>query len=167
MNNKEIVLYFDGGCRGNGNEENIGAWCWYSPTLNWHCGEIAKDTTNNIMELQGAIKGLEYIVNNYENILDTHKPPLSVRMVGDSRYVIQGMIEWVDKWMKSNWKTAKKKPVKNKELWLELIGLETKVKTLNIQMIWEHCKGHGDVIGNNFVDKICNELMDGYNIDEY
>lgn len=143
-----IKIYTDGGCRGNQNETNIGAWAAYM-----EYGELKKEisggainTTNNIMELTGCIEGLKAVKNKN----------LPVEVYLDSAYVLNGITSWIDNWKKKGWKTANKKPVLNKELWVELDDLRSQFS--NIKFI--KVKGHSDNPGNNRADYLCNMEMD-------
>ena len=73
------------------------------------------ETTNNRMELLGAIRGLEAL-----------KKPCRVRLVTDSQYLVKGMTEWISGWLKKNWKNSKKENVANRELWERLLELARK-----------------------------------------
>lgn len=143
-----IKLYADGGCRGNQEENNIGAWGAYL-----EYGEHKKEltgtdinTTNNKMELLGAINGLKAIKN--KNI------PVEVCL--DSAYVLNGLESWINNWKKNNWRTANKKPVKNKELWIELDSVRSEFKDIKYIKV----KGHSGVEGNEIADSILNAAMD-------
>jgi ribonuclease HI len=122
---KKITIYSDGSSLGNPGYGGWGTVLEY----NGHTKELSgasKNTTNNQMELQAAIEGFKAL-----------KEPCDVTLVSDSKYVIQGLKEWMPNWIKNNWKTAAKKPVKNKELWQEFY--ET-TKQHKINTIW--VKGH-------------------------
>lgn len=143
-----IKIYTDGGCRGNQSENNIGAWAAYME-YGEHKKEIsggAINTTNNIMELTGCIEGLKAVKN--KNI------PVEVYL--DSAYVLNGITSWIENWKQKGWKTANKKPVLNKELWVELDNLKSQFS--NIKFI--KVKGHSDNPGNNRADYLCNVEMD-------
>ncbi len=99
-------------------------------------GEIL--TTNNIMELRAVIEGLKKI-NSPSNIL----------IRSDSTYVIKGISEWINKWKKNNWITSTKKPVANKDLWIELDSL-----TLRHSIKWEWVKGHSGDEKNERADEL-------------
>ena len=121
-----IKIYTDGACSGN---PGIGGW---------GCVIIKNDekpiflnggenyTTNNRMELVAAIKGLNYF--REEN---------NITIVTDSKYLKDGIESWIENWKKNGWKTASKKPVKNKELWLTL---DLEISKHNIS--WKWVKGH-------------------------
>ena len=146
--NKVIKLYTDGGCRGNQSDNNIGAWGAYMVY-----GDVSKEikgreinTTNNIMELKGCIEGLKAIKNK----------TLPVEVYLDSAYVLNGITNWIEGWKKKGWRTANKKPVLNKELWIELDSERNKFN--NIEFI--KVKGHAGNEGNEIADRLCNEAMD-------
>lgn len=111
----EIIIFCDGGCRGNGKEKNVGGWgvfLSYKNNIKEMYGSDV-DTTNNQMELKGAIEALKS--------LKTKSIP--VRIHCDSAYVVNGMNEWVKGWKKKGWKKADKKPILNLEMWKELDAL--------------------------------------------
>lgn len=148
-----IELYTDGGTRGNGNVNAVGGYGVYLKyivngelihELELKGGEMG--TTNNKMELQGAIQGLKAI----------HNKDLETHMYIDSQYVKNGIETWINNWKRNGWKTANKKDVKNKELWQEL-DLEYN-KFTNLTLHW--VKGHNDNEGNERVDTLANEYMD-------
>ena len=129
-----ITIYTDGACSGN---PGIGGWGVI--ILEENKNEIclnggSNNTTNNRMELTATIEALKNFQNR-ENIT----------LVTDSKYVKDGIQSWIQNWKKNGWKTASKKPVKNKELWKELDELITKHN-----IIWEWVKGHA---GNKHNEK--------------
>lgn len=144
----KIQIWCDGGCRGNQNKENIGAWGvvlkYKNNTKELNGATI--NTTNNKMELQACIEGLKAILNR----------ALPVEVVLDSNYVLKGITEWIHNWIKKGWKTSQKKPVENKELWQELY--ELKNQFANIEFV--KCKGHTNNEGNIRADELCNIAMD-------
>ncbi len=98
-------------------------------------------TTNNKMELTATIKALKYLKEKSKIIIFT-----------DSKYVIDGINNWILKWKRNNWKTANKKEVKNKELWLNLY------ECINFHVVkWEWVKGHSGDALNEEVDKLARE----------
>ena len=110
-------------------------------------GELEKElwggeeiTTNNRMELQAAIKGLEAL-----------KKPSKVILTTDSQYVRKGITEWIRNWKAKGWKTANKSPVKNKDLWLRLDELS---QTHDVG--WHWVKGHSGHVENERVDGLAN-----------
>lgn len=98
------------------------------------------------MELTACIQALKAIKN--KNI--------PVEVVMDSQYVINGINQWINNWIKKGWKTSQKKPVENKELWKELYNLKNQFA--DIKFIY--CKGHADNEGNNRADELANIAMD-------
>ena len=141
-----INIYADGACRGNGSENNIGAWA-YKITL----GDRVKvdvsteiNTTNNKMELLSVINALKSLKNG-ALLYD-------INVYSDSQYVVKGINEWSSGWISRNFSG-----VKNVELWKELLQLKDKFKY--IKFIW--VKGHDKTEGNLFVDRLCNDAMDG------
>lgn len=122
---KNIKIYSDGSSLGN---PGPGGWGTVLE-FNGHTKELSgsmPNTTNNIMELKGAIEGVKAL-----------KEPCNIELISDSKYVVQGINEWLKNWVKNNWKTAAKKPVKNVELWKEYLEIS---KQHNITATW--VKGH-------------------------
>jgi ribonuclease HI len=102
-------------------------------------GEAA--TTNNKMELTAVIRALEAL-----------KQPSKVSIYTDSQYVQKGISEWIHGWKRNGWKTADKKPVKNKELWVELDELRKKH-----DIEWHWVKGHAGHPENERADQLANK----------
>jgi len=141
--NKKVDIYTDGACSGN---PGPGGWGVLIEIDNKNI-ELSggdKDTTNNRMELMAAIKALEEIDKNYEITLYT-----------DSNYVKDGITSWISNWKKNNWKTASKKDVKNKELW---IRLDEAIKDKNISWVW--VKGHAGNAGNEQADYLARSALE-------
>ena len=143
-----LSLYCDGGCRGNQGDVNVGGWgaylIWGEHTKELWGGE--RNTTNNKMELTGAIEGLRAVKN--KNV------PTDVYL--DSAYVLNGITSWVAGWQKNGWKNSKKEPVANKDLWLELIAEKEQFADISFIKV----KGHADNAGNNMADALANRAMD-------
>ena len=142
----EIVIYTDGGCKGN---PGIGAWAFVMYSGDKFVTEQSagvKYTTNNQMELTAVIVALRSClkVNPEKIVVNT-----------DSQYVKNGITTWVHNWKKNGWKTANKKPVKNKELWIELDKLNSQ---LNVTYKW--VKGHAGIDLNERCDTLVNMEMD-------
>ncbi len=122
---KNITIYSDGSSLGN---PGPGGWGTILE-FNGHTKELSgsePNTTNNKMELKGAIEGLKAL-----------KESCNVTLISDSKYVVQAINEWLPNWVKNSWKTAAKKPVKNIELWQEYIKVS---QIHNITAVW--VKGH-------------------------
>ena len=137
-----IKIYTDGSCLSNpGN----GGWAAII-NINGEIKKISgneKNTTNNRMELMAPINALKYI--NSED---------QIEIFTDSKYVKNGITSWIHNWKKNGWKTAAKKPVKNKELWIELDHL---IQKHNIS--WKWVKGHSGHIENERADELANEAI--------
>ena len=140
---KTVKIYTDGACRGN---PGIGGWgalmIFEDKEKELYGGQ--DDTTNNQMELLAAIEGLAAL-----------KEPCSVEIFTDSKYVMDGITQWIKNWKKNNWKTAAKKEVKNKELWQKLDHLISKH-----QVQWRWVKGHSGDAGNETADLLANKGID-------
>ena len=135
---KEITIYTDGACSGNPGPGGWGAVLIFQGNQKEISGG-AKDTTNNIMEMTAVIEALKLL-----------KEPCIVNLHSDSAYVVNAFNEhWIEGWLAKGWVNSKKEPVKNKELWLELIELTNKHKVKFIKV-----KGHADNEYNNRCDKL-------------
>lgn len=146
----KIIVYADGGCRGNGKEENIGGWgvtMEYKGRVKEIYGAVP-NTTNNQMEITACIEALKGIKTNH----------ISIELHCDSAYVVNGMNQWVNGWIKNGWKTKDKKPVKNKELWQELVNLCNKQDEVS----FKKTKGHAGIELNERADELVNIAMDNW-----
>jgi ribonuclease HI len=138
-----VCIYTDGACRGNPGTGGWGASLQYGDMQKkLYGGE--RDTTNNRMELMATIQALESL-----------KKTCMVHLHTDSKYVLQGMTEWLPNWKKRGWKTASKHPVKNEDLWRRLDILVAKH---TIKWIW--VKGHSGDSGNELADQLANQGID-------
>ena len=140
---EEIEIFTDGACRGN---PGLGGW----GVLIRKNGEESslwggeRDTTNNRMEMEAAIRGLESIVESSNITITT-----------DSNYLKDGITQWLEGWKKKDWKTASKKPVKNKDLWMRLDEL-SQFHNVN----WKWVKGHSGHRENEIADLLANKGID-------
>jgi ribonuclease HI len=141
--NPEVTLYTDGACRGNPGPGGWGVVLQYGNSRKTLHGGAAA-TTNNRMELTAVIRGLQALTRR-----------CSVRVVTDSKYVIQGITEWLPNWKQRGWRTAAKKPVINSELWMQLDEL---VAQHAVQ--WEWVKGHSGHPENEMADALANRGID-------
>lgn len=141
-----IEVFTDGACRGNPGPGGWGALLRYKDTIKKLSGATA-DTTNNRMELTAAIEALKAIKN------ETH----TIQLTTDSKYVKDGVTQWLSGWKSRGWKTAQKKPVKNVDLWIEMDKL---VSRLTIEWFW--VKGHSGHTENELVDELANEAIDQF-----
>ncbi len=137
---KIVRLYTDGACLGNPGPGGWGAvLSWKGQIKELSGGQV--DTTNNQMELTAVIKGLEAL-----------KRPVTLNVVTDSKYVMQGITQWIAGWKQNGWRTAAKKPVANRELWEKLDGL------LNVHNVsWDWVKGHSGHPQNEICDRLASE----------
>jgi ribonuclease HI len=138
-----VEIFSDGACSGN---PGPGGW----GTI-LRCGEHEKEfsgydpeTTNNRMELIGAIAGLEAL-----------KRPCRVRVTTDSQYVKKGMTEWIDGWVKRGWKNSQKKPVANRDLWERLLTL---VEPHEVEWCW--VRGHDGHAENERCDVLARAAIE-------
>ena len=146
-----LVVYTDGGCHGN---PGPGGWaCVIIDGMQDYPisgGEAA--TTNNRMELSAAINALKAIAEKAEWKNRT------VKVYSDSQYVKNGITSWINNWKKNGWKTAAKKSVLNKELWVEL---DSYYNMLDVQ--WNWVKGHAGIQYNEICDQLCQKEMSRFN----
>jgi len=140
---KHVLIYTDGACRGNPGPGGWGALLRY--------GKIEKilsgaelHTTNNRMELMGAIQALAALKQTCK--IDLHT---------DSQYVQKGISIWLATWKKNNWRTSAKKAVKNVDLWQALDQ-----EAARHEITWHWVKGHSGHVENEFVDGIANQAID-------
>ena len=131
----KVEIFTDGACKGNPGPGGWGAILRYGTTEKEIYG-ASKNTTNNIMELTAVIESLKNLNKPCELIITT-----------DSKYVKNGITEWIHNWKKNGWKTANKKEVKNKELWTELDNLSN-----TFEIKWSWVKAHSTDKLNNEVD---------------
>jgi len=137
---KKVDIFTDGACKGNPGPGGWGALL----RMGKHEKELTGsdlDTTNNRMEMQAVIQALNALIEPCEITLHT-----------DSRYVIDGMTMWIDGWQKKGWVNASKKPVKNADLWHDLIEAAARHA---IQ--WEWVRGHDGHPENERVDKLASD----------
>ncbi|MFT2109592.1 ribonuclease HI [Marinomonas sp. 2405UD68-3] len=140
---KKVVIYTDGACKGNPGPGGWGAWLTFGEHEKKLCGG-EPETTNNRMELMGAIEGLAAL-----------KERCDVTLYTDSSYVQKGISEWLEGWKKRGWKTASKKPVKNQDLWQKLDE-----QSLRHDVTWKWVKGHAGIEGNEIADQLANAGID-------
>lgn len=141
----DLTAYTDGACSGN-----PGPGGWGVIMIARDGEEVLKerelsggdaDTTNNRMELMGAISALEALERSSE-----------ITIVTDSVYVRNGILDWLPRWKANGWRTAAKKPVKNADLWERLDAI-----TAQHQVTWEWVKGHAGHVENERADKLARD----------
>ncbi len=132
-----IEIFTDGACSGNPGPGGWGAILRYKG----HEKELSggdEETTNNRMEMMAVIEALKAI--NRSSKIDIYT---------DSKYVMDGITKWLDGWKSKGWKTASKKPVKNKDLWQEMDSL---IQGHKVKFHW--VKGHSGHIENERADEL-------------
>jgi len=134
-----VLLYTDGACSGN---PGPGGWAFIlkHPASAKEVEGVGAEleTTNNRMELMAVIAGLEAV-----------KRPCRVEIYSDSQYVLKGLEEWMDQWIRRGWRTASKQPVKNQDLWEQLNVLR---KTHELSFHW--IRGHNEHPENERCDRM-------------
>tara|TARA_B110000014_G_C19977297_1_gene506044 strand:+ start:238 stop:678 length:441 start_codon:yes stop_codon:yes gene_type:complete len=144
---KKIEIFTDGACRGNPGPGGWGVLLRFDDSEKEFYGS-EPETTNNRMELMAAIMSLEALTRSCEVVLTT-----------DSKYVMNGITEWMDDWKKRGWKTSSKKPVKNMDLWQRL---DKACRIHHIEWVW--VKGHSGHDENERVDLLANKAIDELSI---
>jgi len=140
MNTPKLIAYTDGACSGNPGPGGWGVWLRYGEHEKELCGG-EKHTTNQRMELRAAIEALKAL-----------KKPSHITIYSDSKYVIQGITEWISGWKKRGWKNAAKKPVVSQDLW-EALDTLNQIHTVN----WQWVKGHSGNEGNEKADELARQ----------
>jgi ribonuclease HI len=135
-----VEVFSDGACKGNPGPGGWGALLRYGGSEKELCGGEA-NTTNNRMELMAVIQALE-----------TLKRPCRVRITTDSQYVKRGVTEWMARWKRNGWRTADRKPVKNRDLW------ERMDRALSEhELEWRWVRGHTGHAENERADRLANK----------
>jgi len=137
---KQVEIFTDGACKGN---PGPGGW-GVLLRLGEHEKELSggeAETTNNRMELTAAIRGLSALTE-----------PCRVELYSDSKYVLDGMTRWVEGWKKRGWINASKKPVRNADLWHELIEVAARH-----EVTWHWVRGHSGHPENDRVDRLASD----------
>lgn len=140
---KYVELFTDGACRGNPGPGGWGVIVRYEEHQKEFSG-AELNTTNNRMELMAAIMGLSQL-----------RFKCRITVTTDSRYVIQGITEWLANWKKKGWKTANNQPVKNQDLWQQL---ESLIEQHEVSWVW--VKGHSGHFENELADQLANIAID-------
>ncbi len=141
--NSLVEIFTDGACSGN---PGPGGWGTIL-RFGGHEKELSgydPETTNNRMELTGAIAGLEALTR-----------PCRVRLTTDSEYVKKGMTEWLTGWVRRGWKNAQKKPVANRDLWERLLELSEKH-----HIEWHWVRGHDGHAENERCDSLARAAIE-------
>ena len=134
---KQVSIFTDGACKGN---PGPGGWAVLL-RMGAHEKELSggeTDTTNNRMEMTAVIRGLSALIE-----------PCRVELYSDSKYVLDGITKWVEGWKRNGWVTASKKPVRNADLWHDLIEVAARH-----EIDWHWVKGHSGHPENDRVDEL-------------
>ncbi len=140
---KHVEIFTDGACKGNPGPGGWGALL----RMGGHEKELSgsdPQTTNNRMEMTAAVRALKALIE-----------PCEVTLHTDSRYLIDGMTKWIDGWKKRGWVNASKKPVRNEDLWHDLI--EAAAPHV---ITWKWVKGHSGHPENERVDRLASDAAD-------
>ena len=137
---QHVEIATDGACKGNPGRGGWGVLLRMGTTEKELSGN-EPHTTNNRMELMAAIEGLNAL-----------KKPCRVKLSTDSRYVMDGLTKWIKGWQKNGWKTADKKPVKNADLWQQLLDA---ARPHRIEWVW--VKGHAGHPDNERADQLASD----------
>ena len=146
---QRVEIYTDGACRGNPGPGGWGVLLRFGDNEKELCGG-EYNTTNNRMELTAAIKGLTAI-----------KKGSIVTLTTDSKYVRNGITQWITNWKNKGWKTANKQQVKNQDLWQQLDELSQ-----NHNITWDWVRGHSGHRENEIADVLANRGIDGLEVSE-
>lgn len=139
-----VEIATDGACKGNPGPGGWGALLRFGGKEKELSG-AENPSTNNRMELMAAIRALEAL-----------KKPCRVTLSTDSRYVMDGLTKWIHGWLKNGWKTADKKPVKNADLWQQLLAAAAPHR-----IDWKWVKGHAGHPDNERADKLASDAALG------
>lgn len=138
-----VVCHTDGACRGNPGPGGWGVVLRYGDVLHELSG-AEPATTNNRMEMTAALRALEAL-----------KRPCVITLHSDSRYLVQGMSEWLAGWIRRGWVNAAREPVKNRDLWEAIIRAAAPH-----EVHWRWVKGHAGVPDNERADVLANAAID-------
>jgi ribonuclease HI len=148
------AVFSDGACRGN---PGPGAWGAIGQDsegqIVFESSGVDVPTTNNRMEMEGAIQGLNSILFHAEEKGEELK---KVILFSDSKYVVEGLKSWIHGWKKRGWKKADNKAPENVELWQQLDQLTARFKNIEYQWV----KGHAGHPQNERCDQLANEALD-------
>ena len=146
----ELIVATDGSARVN---PGVGGWAFIidHPEKRYQGWGREDFTTNNRMELTGAIEALKFVVER--ELLSTKEQPLKI--ISDSKYLVDGFNRWLPNWTQRNWRTFNKEPVKNSDLWKQLATFK---ELYNITLEWT--KGHAGHELNELCDHLATQARD-------
>ncbi len=152
-----IVAYTDGGCRPTNPGPGAHSAVIHLPGYPVVCAvsNVRPNTTNNIEELSGPLlvttKLQEYLTPN--EMMNAH-----LKIWSDSQYLVKGMTEWIHSWLRRGWVNSAREPVKNRDLWEQLLDLEGRFKSVTYQWV----RGHNGDQYNTMADELCSDAIDRY-----
>lgn len=147
-------IYTDGGIRGNGQEDSLGAYAFTLKNKDtyYEYSRVEVGGTNQTMELKALISALYYCT--------THNVKGIIKVYSDSKYVIGCATKWLDGWRANDYQ-RKDGELKNRGL---IIVLDKLIQSLQGDLIMEHVKGHNGNEGNEYVDSMCTEAMNNHEV---
>lgn len=151
---ERILIFTDGASKGNPGPGGWGALI-ANDTAVRELGGREEHTTNNRMELRGAIEALSFAAS---------LPPAPIQIYCDSSYVIHGATKWTHGWKKRGWKTAQNEDVQNRDLWERLLEA---LERCSGPIAWEYVGGHVGIAGNERVDQIASAFAKGESVELY
>lgn len=141
------AIYTDGACSGNPGPGGWGTVVYFDNGTVHEMGGYQAQTTNNRMEMQAAIAGLQLLVASGQTT--------AVEVLTDSEYVKKGITEWITGWKRRGWKNAAKKPVLNQDLWKQLDTVNQAAGAqIGVPVKWTYVRGHAGNAGNERCDAI-------------
>ncbi|HEY9881649.1 MAG TPA: ribonuclease HI [Leptolyngbyaceae cyanobacterium] len=147
-------IYTDGACSGNPGPGGWGTLIYFDNGEVHELGGAAAQTTNNRMEMQAAIAGLEFLLKTEQTA--------SISLHTDSEYVLKGITQWIQGWKKRGWVNSAKKPVLNRDLWEVLDDLTLQAnQQLERPLKWIYVRGHAGDVGNERCDAIARAFAVG------
>lgn len=139
----KLTCYIDGACSNNPGKGGWGALCLFNESnLALFLNGFEDHTTNNRMELLAAIKLFDYFLSTSKQFKET-------LIYTDSQYLQNGITDWIHKWQKNGWQNSLKQPVKNKDLWQNLL-----IKSQEFNVVWRWVKAHSNNVGNEIADSL-------------
>lgn len=154
-NDLAVAVFSDGGCRGN---PGVGAWASMAQNsagdILFETSGFNSNTTNNRMELEGSINGLKELISQQNGIEFTAK--IEVHVYTDSKYVVDGMNQWLSGWKERGWRKADNKAPENLMYWQQLDELVSFFWSVSFHWV----KGHSGHPQNEHCDRLCNQAMD-------
>lgn len=151
-------IYTDGACSGNPGPGGWGTVLYLADDAVHELGGHAAQTTNNRMEMQAAIAGLQVLLASGQTA--------PIELLTDSEYVKKGITEWITGWKRRGWKNSAKKPVLNRDLWQQLDEVnQAAADQTGASVVWTYVRGHAGNLGNERCDAIARAFSLGRAID--